>query len=834
LTFEGQPLNHDGWTFAVDFPRQYYSKMSTFHVVRRRKWVRFRKYCALNSWCAISPLHKDPTEEPFIDCSVSGTSLESGLMLVWAVTSHGRVMFRSGVSIDCPEGKKWITVLTECEISQISVGTYGLVWAACLNGRALVRSGVTRDNPMGKTWLEVKPPGNNLKLVQISVGINSVWAITNDYSVWFRKSVNGVTAGISENSAIGSGWIEMVGKMSSISVTGNDQVFAVGNEDRNMYFRFGVTLLDPTGKKWKKIQCHMQMSTNTSSMNLSRRSSAGSPNRHRSYNILKYQHQESHISIKEVHDDDDDNEEQSRSAPIAHNRQKVENWQKAGLNNVLKETSENIVSSCPVSNEVYEITGKQLRNPKAWSPVRSVGSVVGIEAHPESDSTVFEAESSNRDSGVFGEDDFIGSQYWTEECDVNWTNVAAGAAILNQEQLPNWFNETLDESNNETTKPWRNILLENLKQRNQRDTKGFEAYEQASDTTSWIKSGEARLIRYNKTFEDCRIELEWVSSAQKSLDCGTFSVLNSDGVSTKIQFLLNEITCVMTCSEPGYPRIAIFSPRLTSIMSPLKLQFSCDSDLEDWLSHLTSVTCRLNNVDGCPKSNSIWITNSLGEVFVADPANVKDHQLQSNGLFSQEIDVSTTETPYLIKLINGMPIGSFLRITGCVYDDADQIRFDLQSHATIRLRHKSEHFRNMPLHLNPRFHENCIVLNSMEMSNWEKEIRDSRMLFSPGKEFDLIVKTESNGFRIIVDEKDFITFKYRNQKPETIISMHCSGRVKLFNINYQTTEVIFPLNEIFWRQMGGHLRRVEACAAGMCWGIGYDHSLYSYTKGNFF
>lgn len=65
-TLDGAPLDHDGWSYAVDFPRQYYSKMAWTHCVRRRKWVRFRRYSALNSWCAIAPLHKDPTQEPFI------------------------------------------------------------------------------------------------------------------------------------------------------------------------------------------------------------------------------------------------------------------------------------------------------------------------------------------------------------------------------------------------------------------------------------------------------------------------------------------------------------------------------------------------------------------------------------------------------------------------------------------------------------------------------------------------------------------------------------------------------------------------------------------------
>lgn len=847
LNLEGQPLNHDGWTYAVDFPRQYHPKMSTFTCVRRRKWVRFRKYCALNSWCAIGPLHKDPTEEPFIgshlmkfiflsnsinlcfffvkDCAIGGTSLENGIMLVWAVTAQGRVFFRSGVSTTSPEGRKWIPISTECEISQVSVGSSGLVWATCHNGRGLVRSGVTRDNPQGKTWLEVKPPKNDLKLIQVSVGTDSVWGITNDNHIWFRKGVNGATAGISEDAATGSGWIEMVGNMSSISVAPNDQVFAVGSEDRNVYFRSGVSMADPTGKKWKQIQCQMQMSRNSSNMSLSRRSSTGSPSRHRSLNSLKYQQQESKTSIQE------DDEEQSRSAPTG--RQKVELWEKPRQDSTIKEDmTEHVASSCPVNNEVYEVSGRQLKNNHAWSPIRSVGSVVAIEAHPESDSAVFEAEGSNRDSGVFGEDDFVGSQYWTE-CDVSWSSITAGAVSVNPNQLPNWFNDVSDDSQAELSKPWRVQILKNLQERNEKERAGYEEYEKAVEASSWIKSGEVRMVRFNGTYEDCLIELEWVSS-KAGMDCGTLTVLNSDGVSTKMQFLLNEITCIMTSSEPGHPRLAIYSPRLPTTMCPLKLQFAGDTELEDWLSHLSSVTARLNNADGCPSNDSIWVTNSLGEVFVSDSQSLRESQKKISGdLYVNEFDVSATETPYLIKLPNGMPNGSFLNITGCVYDDADQIRFDLQGHATVRLRHKSEYFRNMPLHLNPRFHEKCVVLNSMELSNWENELRESKLLFSPGKEFELIIKSEPAGFRITVNGEDLTVFKHRSQKPETVVSMHCSGRVKLFKVRYETTDVILSQNELYWRQMGGHLRKIETCSGGITWGISYDHNLWCYTKGKF-
>ncbi|XP_037932788.1 tectonin beta-propeller repeat-containing protein-like [Teleopsis dalmanni] len=289
LDLDGQTLD-EGWMYALDFPATYSAKCSWNSYVRRRKWIRFRRYSALNTWCAVAPLHKDPTQEPFIDVSIGGNNVPNApadTLIVWAITAHGRAMFRTGVNTTAPEGLRWTAISTPagCELTQISVGSTGLVWAVLHNGRVLVRSGVTRDNLCGETWLDVKPPtpsqttdtSNGLKIVQVSVGTDTVWCVTNDHHVWFRRGIKGDAAGISEDAAIGSGWVEMVGNISMVSVSPNDQVFAVGATDRKILFRAGVSASDPTGKKWRQLQCPMQISRTSSSMSIvSRKSGSGS------------------------------------------------------------------------------------------------------------------------------------------------------------------------------------------------------------------------------------------------------------------------------------------------------------------------------------------------------------------------------------------------------------------------------------------------------------------------------------------------------------------------------------------------------------------------------
>ena len=74
---QGQALAKDGWTYAVDFPAEYHAQKGFTSCVRRRKWIRYRKYVATDSWSVIPSVHKDPTEEPFLDVVVGGTYLKS-------------------------------------------------------------------------------------------------------------------------------------------------------------------------------------------------------------------------------------------------------------------------------------------------------------------------------------------------------------------------------------------------------------------------------------------------------------------------------------------------------------------------------------------------------------------------------------------------------------------------------------------------------------------------------------------------------------------------------------------------------------------------------------
>lgn len=165
----------------------------------------------------------------------------------------------------------------------------------------------------------------------------------------------------------------------------------------------------------------------------------------------------------------------------------------------------------------------------------------------------------------------------------------------------------------ELNEPWRIELLEELRKR--LPESDYSKYEAAIDMSSWVKRGEARCLprgsSIHATYEECIIEMEWISNSNGAMHSGTLTVLNPDGATTKMQFSVSEITCVLCCSEPGNPKLAIYTPKLPNGSSPLRIQFASDTELEDWLANLTSVCCQMNEVHGKPSDESIWVRKKL-------------------------------------------------------------------------------------------------------------------------------------------------------------------------------------------------------------------------------
>ncbi|XP_056607970.1 tectonin beta-propeller repeat-containing protein 1 isoform X1 [Triplophysa dalaica] len=237
-----------GWQYAVDFPAIFTKEKKWNSCVRRRRWLRYRRYKALGSWAKVPLERGRPPAEPFIDISCGGWDMSDSPenhIYLWAVSQQGKVWFCTGIKHQNPEGSGWESVQVPREVAQVSAGPRDLLWVVLWDGQLLVRTGVSKDCPKGSSWELVESP-NQKGVVHCAVGVGVVWAVTKDNKVWFRRGVN-------SHNPTGSGWISIGGEMVMLSVGPNDQVWGVGSDDRTVYFRHGVTATEVTGRSWVAV-----------------------------------------------------------------------------------------------------------------------------------------------------------------------------------------------------------------------------------------------------------------------------------------------------------------------------------------------------------------------------------------------------------------------------------------------------------------------------------------------------------------------------------------------------------------------------------------------------
>ncbi|KAH9513017.1 Tectonin beta-propeller repeat-containing protein 1 [Bulinus truncatus] len=253
----GEVISREGWQYAVDFPREYFPEKHWNSFVRRRKWIRFRRFSSTNKWAKITDQEVVKSDR-FIDLSIGGFSLPnqpSGFLSVWTITQTGKVFVRTNVHYCNPEGDTWqqLDIPESKSLINISVGATNLVWGISYEGQAVVRMEITINNTFGTRWKFVEFPDDKTRFAQVSVGRNSVWALSRDGQVWFRKGTCGDDIFWNERSAVGTSWVQMVGQMSHITVSSNDQVFAIDISCKVVYFRTSITRTDLTGKTWQPI-----------------------------------------------------------------------------------------------------------------------------------------------------------------------------------------------------------------------------------------------------------------------------------------------------------------------------------------------------------------------------------------------------------------------------------------------------------------------------------------------------------------------------------------------------------------------------------------------------
>ncbi|XP_004617279.2 tectonin beta-propeller repeat-containing protein 1 [Sorex araneus] len=599
--FGGEPTEKGGWTYAIDFPATYTRDQKWNSCVRRRRWIRYRKYKSRDTWAKIPFMDDDPQqlEDPFNDLSVGGwevTDEPVGYLSVWAVSLQGKVWYREGVSHCSPEGSSWSLVDTPGEVAQVSCGPHDLLWATLWEGQALVREGVSRNNPKGSSWSVVEPPTAENGIMHVSVGVCVVWAVTKDRKVWFRRGVN-------SHNPCGTSWVEMVGEMLMVGVGLHDQVWGIGGEDRAIYFRQGVTPSELSGKMWKVIMASRDCD----------RSHSGS-----SSSLLS-----------------------------------------AGcfFGDEVRGSGE----SCVPSDAEAEQAGSEQptpaesvggpRNPECGEAPAPAPQASGPELHPDPAElpwTNIDLKEAPRVPGpaLALEEPYAAADH------LLWAWVSGGACVVESHATLKWFTvpsglspsvQSLSLSITPAqTAAWRKQIFQQLTERTKRELENFRHYEQAVEQSVWMKTGTLQWWCNWKPHKwvDVRVALEQFTGLDGVRDSILFIYYVVHEEKKYIHLLLNEVTALVPVLNETKHSFALYTPERTRQRWPVRLAAATEQDMNDWLALLSQSCCESRRLHGRPSPQAIWSVTCKGDIFVSEPGlHLEDaeHPLPCDQMFWRQM-----------------------------------------------------------------------------------------------------------------------------------------------------------------------------------------------------
>ncbi|NXE47050.1 TCPR1 protein, partial [Casuarius casuarius] len=629
----GEPTEKGGWTYAIDFPSTYTKDKKWNSCVRRRRWIRYRRYKSRDVWAKITS-HDDPDQlpDPFNDISIGGWEITDepvGRLSVWAVSLQGRVWYRENVCHHSPEGSTWSLVATPGEVVQISCGPYDLLWATLWEGQAIVREGIDRNNPQGISWSIVESPSSENGIMHISVGVDVVWSVTKDRKVWFRRGVN-------SHNPCGTSWIEMVGEMMMVNVGLNNQVWGIGCDDRAIYFRQGVTPSELSGKTWKAIVSgrendRSQTGSSTSLL------SAGC------FFTDDIQNQTNAI----IHGDADtssDTELPSVSVNLANTpplgaaasnsgngagNQTAEIGANLTVDSLDSDQGEASVAS--TSNEKANLEKHKSstnQNPSAelqWTNI----DLKEAQKHPVLSVSTFAETSSLSSLGMFS----VGAeeQYGADEHPL-WAWVSGGGCLVDSHSPLKWFTVSSGLTSSvqslslsitpAQTAAWRKQIFQQLSERTKRELENFRHYEQAIEQSVWVKTGTLQWWRNWKPHKwmDVRVALEQFTGSDGMRDSILFIYYMYHEEKKYIHVFLNEVTILVEVLNEAKHSFALYTPERTKQRWPIRLAATTEQEMHDWLALLSMSCCESRRIQGPPSHHAIWSVTCKGDIFVSEPS----------------------------------------------------------------------------------------------------------------------------------------------------------------------------------------------------------------------
>ncbi|KAF7221061.1 tectonin beta-propeller repeat-containing protein 1 [Nothobranchius furzeri] len=631
----GEPSQTGGWEYAVDFPANFSPDKKWNSCVRRRRWIRYRRYTAQGTWAKIPLDNPRKPPLPLCDISCGGWELsdQSGRYpYLWGVTQQGQVWFREGIHPRVPEGSSWEEVEVPKEVAQLSAGPGDLLWVLLWDGNLLVRTGLSLDSPTGTTWVEVDSPSKEVEALHVSVGVSVVWVVTKDYKVWFRRGVN-------SHNPCGSGWISIGGEMMMVDVGLNDQVWAVG-EDRGLYFRMGVTPSEPSGSGWIPVSAQWGSSTQVIpprddhefSSQLTE-ASLGSvpcctdsdselgqiePQRSATDTLVLEAEAPSIVPLGGA-----DTHAPPPEAPPVPKKDTPKAFIPASdsfINSLVSDRDRAPMQQASITEipqeDVEELPGAAvLPTPPAaghnvpWMNV----DLEGTEAARTSQAA---GSSLGDDLGTLESSQRIG-----EEDGPVWAWISGGGCDVDASSQISWLSPTGPLSSSLSLTPVQSAAWSKQPQEQERRQEISKKPVERSNSV-WVRKGTLRWWRDWKPqrWVDVGVALEQSTKSDGRKDSIFFVYYTQYDEKKYLHMFISEVTVLVPVQRDCHYTFAVYTAERTRQRWPLVLAAATEKDMSDWLSLLCDCCCECRGISDAPSKQALWSTTSKGDILVHEPS----------------------------------------------------------------------------------------------------------------------------------------------------------------------------------------------------------------------
>uniref|UniRef100_A0A8C4E0T1 Tectonin beta-propeller repeat-containing protein 1 n=1 Tax=Dicentrarchus labrax TaxID=13489 RepID=A0A8C4E0T1_DICLA len=570
----GEPSQTGGWEYAVDFPANFSPDKKWNSCVRRRRWIRYRRYIAQGTWAKI-PLdnpRKPPLPLSDISCGGWEMSDQSGRYpYLWGVSQQGEVWFREGIHPRVPEGSSWEEVEVPKEVAQLSAGPGDLLWALLWDGNLLVRTGLTLDSPTGISWVEVESPGKEVEALHVSVGVSVVWVVTKDYKVWFRRGVN-------SHNPCGSGWISIGGEMMMVDVGLNDQVkrflgqLTEASQGSVLSCTDSDSELGPTDPQNSTNDTPVLEAAAPSVVPLGGANSPTPP--------LK-----------------------TEDTPSASQQDAPKPFIPASDSFINSLVSDRDKTSTPQPS-ITEVPQEECEEPSP-APILPTPEAVGHDVPwMNVDLEGAEAARSAQAAGLSSGDGSAAATYALgtletshgvgEEDGPVWTWISGGGCDVDASSQISWLSPT---------GIWTTISC-------------------VPRQSVWVRKGALRWWRDWKPqrWVDVGVALEQSTRSDGKKDSIFFVYYTQYDEKKYLHVFINEVTALVPVLRDCHYAFAVYTAQRTKQRWPLVLAAQTEKDMNDWLCLLSDCCCEIRGITGPPSRQALWSTTSKGDIMVHEPS----------------------------------------------------------------------------------------------------------------------------------------------------------------------------------------------------------------------